>query len=72
MEEENEKNRTFLWRRNLKREVMSRSLMVDFVFIFSFHFILFFIFIFLFFSIFRTTWVRVYQSCCHISYKLMA
>ena len=44
---------------------MSRSLTVDFVFIFSFHFIL------LLFSIFRTTQVRVYQSCCHISHKLM-
>jgi len=32
----------------------------------------FFYFSFLFFSIFRTTWVRVYQSCCHISHKLMA
>ena len=45
MEEEKEKNRTFLWRRNLKRKVMSRSLMVDFIFIFSFHFILFFLFL---------------------------
>jgi len=54
------------------RSIMSRSLMVDFIFIFSFHFILFFLFLFLFFSIFRTTWVRVYQSCCHISHKLMA
>jgi len=35
-------------------------------FIFSFHFI------FLFFYIFRTTQVRVYQSHCHISHKLMA
>ena len=33
-------------------------------------FILFyFIFIFILFSIFRTTWVRVYQSSCHISHK---
>jgi len=37
-------------------------------FIFPFHFILFFFS----FSIFRTTWVRVYQSHCHISHKLMA
>ena len=44
---------------------MSRSSMVDFVFIFSFHFILFSF-------IFRTTRVRVYQSRCHISHKLMA
>ena len=51
---------------------MSRSLMVDFIFIFSFHFILF-LFLFLFyFSIFKTTRVRVYQSYCHISHKLMA
>ena len=33
---------------------------------FSFSFSLFSI------SIFRTTWVRVYQSRCHISHKLMA
>ena len=40
------------------------------------HFFLFtlfsFSFSFLFFSIFRTTQVRVYQSHCHISHKLMA
>jgi len=41
-------------------------------FIFSFHFILFFFVFFLFFSIFRTTRVRVYQSWCHISHKLIA
>jgi len=41
-------------------------------FISSFHFILLY-FTFLFhFSIFRTTWVGVYQSRCHISHKLMA
>ena len=40
----------------------------------NFYFLLFilFYFIFLFFSIFRTTRIRVYQSCCHISHKLMA
>ena len=32
----------------------------------------FFLFIFLFISIFRTTWVRVDRSCCHISHNLMA
>ena len=37
----------FLWRRNLKREVMSRSLTMDLIFIFYFHF-LFFSFLFLF------------------------
>jgi len=37
---------------------MSKSLMVDFVFIFSFLFL-------------EQTWIRVYQSCCHISHKLM-
>ena len=40
-------------------------------FIFSFHFIFLFLFLFIF-SIFRATQVRVYQSCCHISHKLMA
>ena len=42
---------------------------LDFYFHFSFYFILF---CFSFFSIFRTTWVRVYQSRCHISHKLKA
>ena len=51
---------------------MSRLLTVDFIFIFSFHFILLLFFFFFSFSIFRTTQVRVYWSCCHISYKLMA
>ena len=46
--------------------LLLRSLMVDFIFIFSFYFI------FLLFSIFRTTRVRVYQSHCYISHKLMA
>ena len=30
-----------------------------------------FYFLFSLYFIFRTTWVRVYQSCCHISHKLM-
>ena len=37
-----------------------------------FYFFSFILFLFLFyflFSIFRTTWIRVYQSCCHISHK---
>ena len=55
-----------------KKYVVSRSLTIDFIFIFSFHFILFLFFIFILFSIFRTTRVRVYQSRCHISHKLMA
>ena len=38
--------------------------------LFSLYFI--FSFLFLFCSIFRTTQVRVYQSHCHISHKLMA
>ena len=51
---------------------VSRSLMVDFSLFSLFIFILLF-FSFLFpFSIFRTTQVRVYQSRCHISHKLMA
>ena len=41
-----------------------------FYFLFSLYVI--FLFLFLFFSIFGTTWVRVYQSHCHISHKLMA
>jgi len=40
-------------------------------FIFSFQFYFTFLFFFFSFSIFRTTRVRVYQSCCHISHKLM-
>jgi len=36
--------------------------------LFSFLFLLFYFY----FSIFRTTWVRVYQSHCHITHKLMA
>ena len=41
---------------------------------FYFHFLSYFSFSFLFFSfsIFRTTWVRGYQSHCHISHNLMA
>ena len=39
-------------------------------FIFSFHF--HFTLLFFSFSIFRTAQVRVYQSRCHISHKLMA
>ena len=45
-------------------QTVSRSLTMNFIFIF--------IFIFIFFSIFRITWVRVYQSHGHISHKLMA
>jgi len=41
-------------------------------FIFSFHFILLYFTFTFTFSIFRTTRVRVYQSRCHISHKLMA
>jgi len=43
---------------------------LGFYFLFSSYFI--FCFLFVFFSIFRTTQVKVYQSCCHISHKLMA
>jgi len=32
----------------------------------------FFFFFYFLFSIFRTTWVKVYQSRCHISHNLMA
>ena len=35
-------NRTFLWRRNLKRGIISRSWTVDFIFIFFFFFFLLF------------------------------
>ena len=41
---------------------MSRSLMVDFIFYFLFSLYCSFLLLFLFFSIFRTTWVRVYQT----------
>jgi len=51
--------------------LMSRSLMVDSVFIFSFFLNFIFHFLFFYFSIFRTTRVRVCQSHCHISHKLM-
>ena len=56
---------------NLKT-LVSRSLMVDFIFYFLFSLYFIFLLLFLFFSIFRTTWVRVYSSHCHISHKLMA
>jgi len=51
---------------------MSRLLTVDFIFYFLFSLYFSFIFSFILFSIFRTTRVRVYQSHCHISHKLMA
>ena len=51
---------------------MSRSLTVDLTFISHFHFLFYFSFHFFYFSIFRTDWVRGYQSCCHISHKVMA
>jgi len=55
------------------RSVLSRSLTVDFIFyfLFSLYFIFIFIFYFILFSIFRTTRVRVYQSRCNISHKVM-
>jgi len=43
---------------------------LGFYFLFSLYFI--FSFLFSLFSIFRTTQVKVYQSRCHISHKLMA
>ena len=52
--------------------LMSRLLMVDFIFIFFFSLFTLFSFSFSFsfiFPIFRTTRVRVCQSCCHISHK---
>ena len=51
--------------------LLLKSLMVDFIFILFFYLYFIFPFLFLFFSIFRTTRVRVYQSCCHSSHKLM-
>ena len=40
----------FLWRRNLKRGIMSRSLTMDLTFIFTFYFILFsFVFLLFFY-----------------------
>jgi len=47
--------------------LVSKSLTMDLTFIFTLHFS--FYFILFYFSIFRTTWVRVYWSCCHISHK---
>ena len=68
-----EGGKQFLWRRNLKRGIMSSLQTVDLVLsilLFIFIFLLFcFIFIF---SIFRTTRVRVDRSRCHISHNLMA
>ena len=59
MEEENKKIRGRDWRTGhfsrgeiLKGGVMSRSLMMDFIFIFSFYFILSFLFLFLFSFVF--------------------
>jgi len=48
-------------------EGVSRSLTVNFIFLFSlyFSFLFSFFFYFILFSIFRTPWVRVYQSHCH-------
>ena len=54
------------------RGIVSRLLTMDFIFPFHFIFLFLFPFIFLLFSIFRSTWVRGYQSCCHISHRLMA
>ena len=51
---------------------LSRLLTIDLIFIFHFLFYFSVSFLFLSFSIFRTTWVRGYQSRCHISHKLMA
>jgi len=52
--------------------ILSRSLTVDFI-LFSLFILFYFSFLFPFsFSIFRATWVRGYQSRCHISHKLMA
>ena len=62
----------FLRRRNLKRGVMSRLLMVDFILFSLFILFYFLVFFFVYFSIFRTAWVRGYQSRCHISHNLMA
>ena len=51
---------------------MSRLLMVDFI-LFSLCILFFFSFSFPFiFFIFRTTWVRVDRSRCHIGHNLMA
>jgi len=48
--------------------LLSRLLMVDFIFYYLSFILFLFLFYFLF-SIFRTTRVRVDQSCCHISHK---
>ena len=83
---ESEGSRTFRssnkkgWDKNRRREnqgsiKLASVKIVDggLYFIFSFHFLFLFFFSFLFhFSIFRTTRVRVHQSRCHISHKLMA
>ena len=50
---------------------LSRSLMVDFILFSLVIFILLYFTLLFSFSIFRTTRVRVYQSRCHISHKLM-
>ena len=57
---------------SVERGKVSRSLTVDFIHFYFFFFILFLFLFYFLFSIFRTTWVRDYQSCCHISHKLMA
>ena len=51
---------------------MLRSLTMDFIFYFLFSLYFIFLSFFFYFSIFRTTQVRVYQSRCHISHKLIA
>ena len=61
---------------SLSDSYLSRSLTMDLIFIFIsyFYFLFYFSFPFLFFSfsIFRITWVRGYQSRCHISHNWMA
>ena len=52
------------------KDLVLRSLTMNLTFIFISYFS--FSFSFFSFSIFRTTQVRGYQSCCHISHKLMA
>ena len=60
------------WQEDRERERRSVKIADDgLYFLFSFYFI-FFVFFSFSFSIYRTTQVRVYQSRCHISHKLMA
>jgi len=60
------------WWKDLEDDVSVKIVDDGLNFYFYFLFYFYFSLLFFYFSIFRTTQVRVYQSRCHISHKLMA